>query len=239
MSDENYSADFGTPFAALVQHFESNDIKFSLDRSGKWVQFFMTGDCAVYNCRVQITHNDDVLQARILFPVTARDPKMQPLVLEMLVRANNGMALGSFDIEVDSGQISFHLGQVIPGGVLEDKLIGGLFLTCMATSDRYFPALMRVMFGGSTPADAVYLAELDVHSAAVETDRKVDSPSTKRCEISGRKVDRPKLSRPKSRRSRSKPAAELPDLFQKKSKDDGVPGIRKPADENVPPEGPQ
>lgn len=211
MSDENYSADFGTPFAALVQHFESNDIKFSSDRSGKWVQFFMTGDCAVYNCRFQITHNDDVLQARILFPVTARDPKMQPLVLEMLVRANNGMALGSFDIEVDSGQISFHLGQVIPGGVLEDKLIGGLFLTCMATSDRYFPALMRVMFGGSTPADAVYLAELDVHSSAVETDdgKPASAPNPVK----------PTAKKPRSRRksSRPKPAGELPGLFEKPS----------------------
>lgn len=211
MSDENHSADFGTPFAALVQHFESNDIKFSSDRSGKWVQFFMTGDCAVYNCRFQITHNDDVLQARILFPVTARDPKMQPLVLELLVRANNGMALGSFDIEVDSGQISFHLGQVIPGGVLEDKLIGGLFLTCMATSDRYFPALMRVMFGGSTPVDAVYLAELDVHSAAVETDdgKPASAPNPAK----------PTAKKPRSRRksSRRKPAGELPGLFEKPS----------------------
>jgi hypothetical protein len=226
MSDENHSADFGTPFAALVQHFESNDIKFSSDRSGKWVQFFMTGDCAVYNCRFQITHNDDVLQARILFPVTARDPKMQPLVLEMLVRANNGMALGSFDIEVDSGQISFHLGQVIPGGVLEDKLIGGLFLTCMATSDRYFPALMRVMFGGSTPADAVYLAELDVHSAAVETVESKSDPALGKSKPVARK---PRARRKDSSSKRS--SGELPRILPKPSDEkSSSDGARSPGD---------
>ncbi|MFM6130451.1 MAG: hypothetical protein ACKPBV_17285 [Sphaerospermopsis kisseleviana] len=208
MSDEIHPSDFGTPFAALVQHFESNDIRFSHDRSGKWVQFFMTGDCAVYNCRFQITHNDDVLQARVIFPVTARDPKMRPLVIETLARANNGMALGSFDIEVDSGQISFHLGQVIPGGALEDKLIGGLFLTCMATSDRYFPALMRVMFGGSTPNDAVYLSELDVHAEAVESGSASSTPAKSKPRSPARK--------PSSRRrsSRNKSAKEFPDLFE-------------------------
>lgn len=211
MSNENYPADFGAPFATLVEHFESNDIKFSSDRSGKWVQFFMTGDCAVYNCRFQITHNDDLLQACILFPVTARDPKMRPFVMEMLLRANNGMNLGSFNIEVDSGQISFHLGQVIPGGVLDDKLIGGLFLTCMATSDRYFPALMRVMFGGSTPADAVYLAELDVHSVAVGSDDGKTAPAPN--------PPKPTAKKPRSRRKDSppKPAGELPGLHEKPS----------------------
>lgn len=210
MSDDNHSADFGTPFAALVQHFESNDIKFTSDRSGKWVQFFMTGDCAVYNCRFQITHDDDVLQARIVFPVTARDPKMQPLVLETLVRANHGMALGSFDVEVDGGQISFHLGQVIPGGVLEDKVIGGLFLTCMATSDRYFPALMRVMFGGSTPADAVYLSEIDAHSAALESGEDQPVPAVK-----------PSAKKPRAKRknSRHKSDTELPGFSDPKSED--------------------
>lgn len=210
MSDENLSADFGTPFAALVQHFESNDIKFVSDPSAKSVQFFMTGDCAVYNCRFQITHDDDVLQARILLPVTARDPKMQPLVLEMLARANHGLALGSFDIEVDGGQISFHLGQVIPGGVLEDKLVGGLFLTCMATSDRYFPALMRVMFGGSTPADAVYLSELDVHAAAVESGETKSEPAPDPPKPAAKKPRTPRKN------ARLKSSKDLPGLFDKK-----------------------
>ena len=211
MSDEIHTSDFGTPFATLVEHFESNDIKFTTDRANKSVQFFMTGDCAVYNCRFQITHNHDVLQAHILFPVAARDPKMRPLALETLVRANHGLALGAFDIEVDSGQISFHLGQVIPGGTLEDKLIGGLFLTCMGTSDRYFPALMRVMFGGSTPADAVYLSELDVHAATVESEQTKRAPAPN--------PPKPAAKRPRSSRKNPphKLTKEHPGLFDKES----------------------
>jgi len=47
-------------------------------------------------------------------------------------------------------------------------MIGSLFTTAMATTERYFPAFMRVMYGGHTPEDAVYLSELEVHSARLD-----------------------------------------------------------------------
>ena len=99
------------------------------------------------------------------------------------------------------------MGQVIPGGALEDKLIGGLFLTCMATSDRYFPALMRVMFGGSTPADAVYLSELDVHSAAIESGAASSAPAKSKPRSPAKKQS----SRRKAYRNKSN--AELPRII--------------------------
>jgi hypothetical protein len=48
----------------------------------------------------------------------------------------------------------------------------------MGTCDRYFPALMRVMFGGSTPADAVYLSEIDAHAAELESDENKPAPDS-------------------------------------------------------------
>jgi len=99
---------------------------------------------------------------------------------------------------------------VIPGGVLEDKVVGGIFITCLSTCDRYFPALMRVMFAGNTPADAVYLSELDVHAAAADLSaRPKELP-----------VVRPAAkSAPRRRRksSRPKPTQELPDSSTKDS----------------------
>lgn len=215
MSEGNYSSDFGTPFGALVNHFESNDIRFHADQDGKSVQFYITGDCAAYNCRFQITHNDEIVEANILFPVAARDDKVRSLATEMVVRANRGMSLGAFDADVDTGQISFHVGQVIPGGVLEDQLIGGLFVTCMTTCDRYFPALMRVMFGGHTPADAVYLSELDIHAEGVEWKDVKTTPAPHPQKPSAKKRRSPR------RDPRSKSTRDLPGLFDETPDQDG------------------
>jgi hypothetical protein len=177
MSDHSSSNGFNYPFNVLVQHFESSGLKFLADPDSKSVQLFIAGDAAVYNCRIQLTHDVEVIEARIHYPVVARDLKIRPLVAEALVRANHGMSIGRFDIDMDSGDISFQLGQVIRGQGLDDEVIGGVLSAGLATADRYFPALMRVMFAGHTPEDAVYLSELDVHTEAIDAELSKPNPA--------------------------------------------------------------
>ena len=50
MSDNSSSSHYSQPFETLVQHFESNGLKFLADRDSKSVQLFITGDYARVNC---------------------------------------------------------------------------------------------------------------------------------------------------------------------------------------------
>lgn len=211
MSEDISPNDFSPAFGTLVAHFEANDFRFHADPESKSVQLFITGDYAVYNCRVQLTHGEELIQARIHFPVVARDPKIRPLVAEALARANHGMAIGRFDIDMDTGDINFQIGQVIRGQDLQDDVIGGVFAAALSTADRYFPAIMRVMFAGHTPTDAVFLSELDVHAEAVEPGE--GKPS------SAAKPPGPVAKRPKAPRkdSRSKTTKDLPGLFDERT----------------------
>ncbi len=215
-SSMSESSSFSGAFQALVAHFESNDFRFHADSDTKSVQLFITGDAVIYNCRIQLTHDDELIQVRIQYPVLARDPKIRPFVAEALARANHGMAIGNFDIDMDTGDINFHLGQVIRDRGLDDDVIGGVFSASLSTADRYFPAFMRVMFAGHTPADAVYLSELDVHVEALQ-----DGGAEP---VAPRIPERP-VSR-KTRRSRkdprSKTTKELPGLFDEKPQDDNT-----------------
>jgi hypothetical protein len=212
MSEETPSYGAVTPFEKLVHHFESNEFRFHADPETKSLQLFITGDCAVYNCRLQLTHDNDLIQVRVHYPVSARDPKIRPLVAEALARANHGMSIGNFDIDMDSGEISYHLGQVIGGLGLNDEIIGGVFSTAISTADRYFPAVMRVMFAGHTPADAVYLSELDVHAEAGEAE---PAPAPK--------PPKPVAERHRARRkdNRSKTTKDLPGLFDEAPDQEG------------------
>jgi hypothetical protein len=203
-------------FETLVAHFEANDFRFHADPEWQAVQLFITGQAAVYNCRVQLTHHDELIEVRIHYPVAARDPKIRPLVAEALARANHGMSIGHFDIDMDTGDINMHLGQVIRGQGLDDEVIGGLFSAGLSTADRYFPAVMRVMFAGHTPEDAVYLSELDVHAEAVPTTEAV--PGTDPAPASP--PPKPVARKPRAPRKdpRGDSTGELPGLF------DGQPG---------------
>jgi hypothetical protein len=207
MSEESPSYGAVTPFDVLLRHFESNEFRFQADPETKSLQLFITGDCAIYNCRLQLTHNDDLIQVRVHYPVSARDTKIRPLVAEAIARANHGLSIGRFDIDLDSGEMHFQIGQVIRGRELDDDTIGGVFSAALSTADRYFPAVMRVMFAGHTPADAVYLSELDVHASAVEADEPKPAPAAKPPKPAAKKRLPPRSS-PRSRNTR-----ELPGLF--------------------------
>ncbi len=215
MSEANHSYGAVTPFQALVRHFESNEFRFHADPETKSLQLFITGDCAIYNCRLQLTHDDDLIQVRVHYPVSARDAKIRPLVAEAIARANHGMSIGRFDIDVDSGEMHFQIGQVIRGRALDDDTIGGVFSAALSTANRYFPAVMRVMFAGHTPADAVYLSEIDVHAAAVEADEPKPAPAPKPPKPAAKK---PGASRKDGGSTRTK---DLPGLFDETPDEEG------------------
>jgi hypothetical protein len=235
MSDESSfsSSDFGTPFRALVDHCEAQELRFTADPADKSVQFFIVGDCAVYDVFLRITHDDHVLQVGVHFPVLARDERIRPLVTEMVTRANHGLPIGNLDFNLDGGEVCYHAGQVITGDKLDDALIGPIVSTALSTADVYFTALMRIMFGGHTAADAVYLAELDGHSEAVEETppaaQQQPGPTSAAPKLP------PKSKKRRLRRSRHpKSAQELPGLFAKPSEAEPPTGNAPTANQDPP-----
>jgi hypothetical protein len=92
------------------------------------------------------------------------------------------LVFGAFDNDVDTGQIGFYAGQLIPADGLDERIIVGLFDKCMRTCDRYFPALMRVMFAGHTPSEAVYLSELtsDLNEQGEDVSRSCEESAAHR-----------------------------------------------------------
>lgn len=168
MSENNLSPEFRKPFQVLVDHCEEAELQFSADPEDKSIFFLIRGELAVYDVALLITPEDDVFQINATLPIATNEKRLQPLVAEFVARANHKLALGHFDYDMDEGRLLFHIGHAIGDRGLDDQTIGRLFATAMFTSDRYFPALMRTLVGGETPADAVYLAELDHHADQVE-----------------------------------------------------------------------
>ncbi|MEY4298849.1 MAG: hypothetical protein RIR25_85 [Verrucomicrobiota bacterium] len=198
---------FSSPFEALVEHCKDNDIKCHVDHDKKFIGFAMCGDAVVYKVHWRITNEDELLQMDLAIPVHARDAKLRPLALETVVRANHGLAIGNFNIDLSDGEITYHISCPINEAALEDEMIGRLFTTAMATAERYFPAFMKVFYGGHTPEDAVYLSELELHSARLDegtpgSPKAAEEKSAQTPSISppkkGTRVPRKKNQTPKS-----------------------------------------
>lgn len=77
------------------------------------------------------------------------------LAAEFITRANYGMRIGNFEMDYTDGEVRYKSSIDFEGEVLTRRLIQNAIAPAVSTIDRYFPSLMRVAFGGSTPAEAV------------------------------------------------------------------------------------
>lgn len=217
MSNQDSSSNFGTPYQKLLDHCKSVGLHFQSDDDNKCLSFSIGSKVATYDVILFITENDALLQVYVYIPVAVGEEALRPLVTEFVARANYRLAIGCFNLNVDEGRLSFHTSHAIVNGLLDDGVISLLLGAAFGTADRYFPALARVIFGGMTPSDAVYLSELDYHIAAEE-------PKADKMASENSSAPKKSAAPQKKRRSRKNPQSEsskyLPGLFDTPSKDD-------------------
>ena len=163
-TDDNSSFEADSPFQRLLEHCESRKLRFSMSRERKRIRFNYSRPNVLYKCNLSICNDDEFFQVDIFLPVMANDEKMRPTLLEFFTRANFGLVMGCFQVDLRDGEICYHVAYLIPESGLCDETITRLVSVAMNTADRYFPGIMRTLFGGETPEDAVYLCELDMHA---------------------------------------------------------------------------
>lgn len=202
MSDDNHNPIYGDPFDALISHFEAHGIRYSCNREERRAWFTMNSGSALQKCSFFFDKTGDVLQIRIQYPVMVKE-KFRPLAMEFITRANYGLVIGNFEMDCADGEVRYHISHLMENGCLEDETIKRLFGTGMGTADRYFPALMRVLFGGESPEDAVDLAELHKFEHEEGTTPKGSSEK--------RKGESPKVKKPRAKRSPKRPPSTSED----------------------------
>jgi hypothetical protein len=177
MNDPEHNPIHGDPFDSLTAHFESRDIKLSSNPAKRRVWFMMNSGCALMKCHFRFDRTGEVLQIHVHYPLLVKE-KFRPVAMEFLARTNYGLVIGNFEMDLKDGEVRYHASYLMSEGRLEDETIGRLFSTALNTADRYFPALMRVLFAGESPQDAVDLCELERFGEESAPSGKVSKNST-------------------------------------------------------------
>jgi hypothetical protein len=76
-------------------------------------------------------------------------------VTEFLTRANCGMAIGNFEINLDSGEVRLKTSVDVEGDRLSLELFQQLVAANVNTMDRYLPGIRQVVEGQATPKAAI------------------------------------------------------------------------------------
>jgi len=78
---------------------------------------------------------------------------------EFITRANYGLRIGNFEMDMDDGELRYKVSVDVEGGELTSKMVSNMKSYALAIMDRYYPGLMALLYGGATPADAIKLVE--------------------------------------------------------------------------------
>lgn len=82
-------------------------------------------------------------------------------VMEFLTRANYGLPVGNFELDLNDGEVRIKTAIDAEGIEVTPQLCGNLIDANLAIMDRYFDGLERVISGQATPAAAIEDVEAD------------------------------------------------------------------------------
>ena len=147
-------------FTAITSFLESRGLDYFPHAKESRVGFTLGSDQADYRFTIRIAEGWDHLEYIACCPFRIRK-ELRSSVAELIARANFGMLDGKFEIDMNDGEVRFHLVHFLGDGELSTKMVERLYRSCVFTLDRYIPAFMQHIHAGYTPEDAVFHAELD------------------------------------------------------------------------------
>ena len=227
MENNDTPGEYITPFKFVADHFEKRDLRtLSVDWERKSLFFQMYENQVVLGCSFMVSEDDSRLEIHMQYPFIVANEKYRPSVAELVTRINYGLRIGSFEFDMKDGEVRYHIGHLMENCSISEMLLLRLFNIGMRTADQYFPAFIQHIYSGVTAEDAVYMAELDLHSEAVEE----TPPSEKKADaVEGKK-------QPRKRSTKKKLKADPPAVQPLLDDSSGTnSGIQNP--QTTPPEG--
>jgi hypothetical protein len=116
-------------------------------KNGSWVAFF------------EIRDADDQLLVYSIIPFDVPEARRTEAAL-YLTRANFGLAIGNFELDVDDGEVRYKTSIDVEDAQILEALIDHLFLANVVTVDRYLNGLRAVIEGAAADV-AVAAAEAE------------------------------------------------------------------------------
>ncbi len=119
--------------------------------------FFM-GKNGEMHCYAQVRVDLEQFMFYVVAPVKVPED-VRPAVVEFITRANYGLRIGNFEMDYADGEVRYKSSVDFEGAELSYELIRHAIYPAVQTMDRYLPGLMRVIYGGQTPYEAIVEVE--------------------------------------------------------------------------------
>lgn len=144
----------GPVYNAIVEFFEKDDWKYEVAQADKLLRVTANGKNGQFHSFAQVYEDRHQFIFYTAMPSKATPERMQA-VMEYITRANYGMVIGNFELDLNDGEVRYKTSIDVEGDRLVFALVRHLVYGNLLTADRYFPGLMAVMFGGKNAKEAI------------------------------------------------------------------------------------
>lgn len=119
---------------------------------------FFEGEEMSYRCYMQAREEDRQLIFYCISPLSAPEDKLDA-ISHFITRANYGLYLGNFELDVEDGEIRFKTSIAFGDEAISDQLIAPIIFPNVVAMDGYFPAIRAIIEDGIPPDEAIDVIE--------------------------------------------------------------------------------
>ena len=146
-------------FPIVTVFFKNNDWPIASVEDKTALQLTFQGKNGRWTCYATTNEDRQEFVFYSLCPFNAPDAQRVAMA-EFLTRANYGLPIGNFEMDFDSGEIHYKTSIDVEGDCLSEALVQQLVYCNVTMMDQYLPGMMAVMYGSSSPADAIAAIEI-------------------------------------------------------------------------------
>ena len=115
---------------------------------------FLTGDYGELRCEARIRVEQEQLTFYIFLGTNVPEDR-RLAAAEFLTRANYALPLGNFEMDFDDGEVRFKNSISFVDEALTETMIRNTLYPTSSVATRYFPGLLKVVFGNLNPRDVI------------------------------------------------------------------------------------
>lgn len=116
------------------------------------------GDDGEWRCYAQADEGREIFLFYSVAPVQVPEAR-RVAVMEFITRANYGLLIGNFEMDLNDGEVRFKTSIDVEGSPLTTALAKRVVYANVLVMDRYLGGLLGVAFGGADPREAIKTIE--------------------------------------------------------------------------------
>jgi hypothetical protein len=137
----------------VIDYLETRDIPHVVDETGSIVGLLSASEKGPWTVYIAMLEADEQVVVHSSFNPPVPGDRRDAIAL-FLTRANYGILLGNFELDLDDGELRYKTSIDVRGAELTEALLDNLVVANVAMFDRYVPGIEAVV-RGADPADAV------------------------------------------------------------------------------------